>query len=72
MPFTSSEKIRIILKRQNKTISDLARLLNTTQGNLSNKLRRDNLTENDLKQIAAALNCSIDFIFTDNETGETI
>ena len=58
MPFTSSEKIRIILKRQNKTISDLARLLNTTQGNLSNKLRRDNLTENDLKQIAAALNCS--------------
>ena len=47
MPFTSSEKILIILKR-------------------------NNLTENDLKQIAAALSCSIDFIFTDNETGETI
>ena len=57
MQLTVSEKIRIILGRRNLTITDLAAKLGTSRQNLTNKLNRDNFTEKDIMQIAAALNC---------------
>ena len=72
MQLTVSEKIRIILGRRNLTITDLAAALNTSRQNLTNKLNRDNFTEKDIKQIAAALNCSYETLFTLNDTGETV
>lgn len=40
-------------------VSDLARLLNTSYQNLDQKLKRDNFSEKEMRQIAAALNMSL-------------
>ena len=69
----TAEKIRILLvKRGNISVAELARRLGTTSQNLHNKLNRDNFTENDLSEIAAALNCTHRSNFVMNDTGETI
>ena len=69
---TVSEKIRIILKRRGLKINDLARILETSQENISAKLKRDNFSEKDLKAFCAALNCSYDVLITLNDTKEKI
>lgn len=63
------EKIRILLKRKKKTIKELAELLDTTSQNFSNKLTRDNFSEQELVQIATALDCRFEgyFILENNE-----
>lgn len=67
-----SEKIRIILKRKNLTIKDLAELLNTSNQNLSNKFSRNNFSEKDLKEISQALNCEYDIKIKMKDTGDEI
>jgi len=64
-----SEKIRIILKRKKMTVGDLAAKLSTSSQNLSNKLTRNNFSEQELYKIAEALECRFEgyFIFNDNE-----
>ena len=69
---TIGEKIRIILKRRNMKISDLARVLNTSPANISGKLARDNFSEKEVKEIAEALNCSYEAVFTLNDTKEVV
>lgn len=65
MPFTMSEKIRILIKRKKMTITELASVTGTTNQNLSNKLTRDNFSEKELQQIAKALGCRLkDFLFS--------
>lgn len=72
MELTTSEKIRIILKRRNMSVTTLAEKIDTTRQNLTNKLSRDNFTETDLKDIAQALDCSFNSSFKFNDTGEEI
>lgn len=72
MELTTSEKIRIILKRRNMSVTTLAEKIDTTRQNLTNKLARDNFTETDLKDIAQALDCSFGSSFKFNDTGEEI
>lgn len=72
MPLSASEKIKIILKRKNMTAGQLADKLGQTRQNLSNKMSRDNFSEKELKEIAAALGCDVEIKFTVIETGETI
>lgn len=69
MPFTMSEKIRILIKRKKMTITELASVIGTTNQNLSNKLTRDNFSEKELQQIAEALGCRFEgfFVFDDGE-----
>lgn len=69
MQLTMGEKIRILIKRKNITISKLARLIGTTNQNLSNKLSRDNFSEKELQQIAEALGCKFEgyFVFEDGD-----
>lgn len=66
---TMSEKIRIVLKRKKMTVVELADKLDTSSQNLSNKLTRDNFTEQELHRIAQALGCRFEgyFIFKNNE-----
>lgn len=52
-----SEKIRIALVKRKISITKLAAKLGTSQSNLSNKLKRDNFSEKELKQIVDILNC---------------
>ena len=54
-----AEQVRTILHRQNKSIEDLAMIMNTTRQNLWNQLKRDNFKYNDMFKIAAALDCEL-------------
>ncbi len=49
-------------------ITELATNLNISQSNLSNKLKRDNFSENELNQIADILNCDFKGIFVMRDT----
>ena len=72
MSLTASEKIRVILNRRGMTLVQLAEKTNQSRQNLSNKLNRDNFTEKDLAEIAAALNCTHRSEFVMNDTGEIV
>ncbi len=72
MFLTMGEKIRIMLKRRNMTLGELAEKIGQSRQNLSNKMSRDNFTEKDLRQIAKALNCTYKAGFLMNDTGEEI
>ncbi len=50
-------KIRTILLERNMSIKELSDKLGYKGTNLYNKLRRDNLTEKELREIADILNC---------------
>lgn len=72
MALTIGEKIKVILNRRNMTLGALAEKLGQSRQNLSNKMSRDNFTEKEVKEIAAALDCSFDVVLTMNDTGEKI
>lgn len=72
MQLSVSEKIKIILGRRNMTISDLAKKLDTSRQNLTNKFARNNFGEKELYQIAEAMDCKFEILFTLNDTGEKI
>ena len=61
---TASEKIRIIAKRVNMSMGELAEATGQTRQNLSNKLSRDNLSQNDLISLASAMGCTVEIKFT--------
>ncbi len=72
MPLTIGEKIKVILGRRNMTLAQLAEKTGQTRQNLSNKMSRDNFSEKEVEEIAAALNCSFSFEFVMNDTGEHV
>lgn len=65
MELTVAEKIRVILRRKEMNVSDLAKKMGTTPQNLHNKLKRNNFNEKEIRSIAEALNVEyeINFIF---------
>lgn len=69
MPLSTAEKIRVLLKRRNMSISKLAELTGQSRQNLTQKLERDNLNEKELHQIAEAMGCVFEsyFVFDDGE-----
>ena len=72
--FTMSmtEKIRIALIKRNISIKELAAQLGCTSQNLSGKFKRDNFSEKELQEIAAALNCTFEGRFLDNDNGKEL
>lgn len=64
MKMSAAEKIRVIAKRLNKSMGDLAEATGQTRQNLSNKLGRENLSEKDLAALAAAMGCTVEIKFT--------
>ncbi|MBN4069625.1 MAG: transcriptional regulator [Alkaliphilus sp.] len=71
MKLSMSEKIRLILRRKNITIVELANRVGTTNQNLANKFKRDNFSIRELEEIAAALDCEFEGIFIEKD-GEKI
>jgi len=70
MELSTVEKLRLIAGRKNMTIAMLAERSGQTRQNLSNKLSRANLQESELRELAKALDCSVEIVITDNATGE--
>ena len=67
------EPIRIALvKRGNISESELARRIGISPQNLHNKMKRDNFTETDLREIAEVLGLRLEISFIDPETGEKV
>lgn len=64
MEITVSEKIRIIMKRLDVSMTDLAAATGQTRQNLSNKMTRGNFSEKDISVIAKALGCAVVVKFT--------
>ena len=62
-----TEKIRIALIKQNKSVKDLAAAIGCTSQNLSGKFKRDNFSEK-----AEALGYRYEGRFINKETGEEI
>lgn len=52
MDLSTSEKIRIILKRKGMTVSRLAELTGQSRQNLTQKLDRNNFGESELRDLA--------------------
>lgn len=67
---SASEKIRIALVKRNMSIKELAKKINVTPQNLSNKLSRDSFTVKEMTNISVVLNCELQLIMKD--TGEKI
>lgn len=57
------EKIKVLLNRKNMSVQDLADLLGQTRQNVNVKLKKDNFSEKDLKQIAELLDADFEGFF---------
>ncbi len=67
-----SLKIRKILLERNMTIKELSDKLEYNGTNFYGRLRTDNFREKELHNIADALNCDYDGVFTFRDTGKQI
>ena len=68
-----AQSIRIaMVKRGNISEAELARRVGVTPQNFNHKMKRDNFTETDLREIADALGLRLEISFVDPETGEKI
>ena len=67
------QSIRIaMVKRGNISGAELARRLGVSSQNLSNKMKRDNFSEQELVEIADALDCDVKITLTFRDTGEEL
>lgn len=64
MTLTVAEKIRLIMKRKNMTMGELAEASGQTRQNLSNKMSRGNFTEKDITELSKALGCTAEVVFS--------
>ena len=62
----------MMLVHREMTLTDLSQLLNKSLSTMSGKMKRDNFSEKDLREIAELLNFDYEVIFTDRETGRKI
>ena len=60
---TVSEKLRLLLRRRDMTLGELADATGQSRQNLSNKMTRDNFSEKEIYQIAEVLGCSVEITF---------
>ena len=56
-------KIKMLLAAKGMNMKGLAELLNTSQPNLSNKMKRENFSEKELQEIAEALGAKVEINF---------
>lgn len=64
MELSVSEKVRIIMNRTGKNMTDLAAATDQSRQNLTNKMSRGNFTEKDILKIAEALGSTVNIEFT--------
>lgn len=66
---TAGEKIKTIMQRKKISMGDMADGTGQTRQNLSNKMKRDDFSESDIRKMAAVLGCTVEIHFI-NESGE--
>lgn len=68
----TAEKIRIMVSRSGQTMYSIAESTGQTRQNFSNKLKRGDFKESELRAIAEAAGCELKISFVDKKTGEEI
>lgn len=63
MELSTAEKIRVILKRQRMTVSQLAEMTGQSRQNLTQKLERDNFGEEELRLFAEKMGVKYESYF---------
>ena len=69
---SASKKIKMAMVNKGMSLNELAAKLEQTPQNLTNKFRRNNLSEKDTSQMADALGYDVKIVLVDRETGEEI
>lgn len=69
---TMAKKINMLLIETDTTKKELAQRLKTTPSNISGKLKRDNFSESELQEIAAACGATFEGNFIITSTGKQI
>lgn len=64
--------VKTLLIERDMTMTDMAEKLGTSVQNISGKLRRDNLSEKELQDIANACDATFSGSFILNDTGKEI
>lgn len=64
MSLSIGEQVKIIMKRQGVSLTELAEKMGQSRQNLSNKMRRDNFTESEAIAMASILGCKLSITFT--------
>jgi hypothetical protein len=64
------EKIRLLIRRRSMILGSIADQTGQTRQNFSNKIKRGDFKESELRQIAEVLGCDLKIVFVDRETGE--
>lgn len=65
-----AKQLKALLAYKETNAARLAELLNCSQANISQKLKRDNFSEKEMQQIADILNCDLKITFVDRESGK--
>ncbi len=65
MGMTAGEKIKTIMLRQKVSMGEMAEGTSQSRQNLSNKMKRDDFSEKELRRMAAVLGCTVEVIFRD-------
>lgn len=68
----TTEKIKILLGRKGSSVTDLANKIDQSRQNITNKFARNNLCEDDIREMADALNCDVEITFIDRDTQERL
>lgn len=69
---TISEKIKLLAGRRGLTMVQIAQAIGQTRQNLNSKMKRETLTDDELRQIAQVLGCTYKSVFVMNDTGEEV
>lgn len=64
------KKIRQILLDKDIDINTFSMMQNTSQPNFSQKLKRDNFREKEMRDMAELLDCDVEIKFRDRNTGK--
>lgn len=68
---TAGEKLKVLMDRKEITKAEMAEATGQSRQNLSNKLRRDNFTETEIRDMAKVLGYTINVQFLD-ENGNVV
>lgn len=65
MEMKAGEKIKVLMKRKGISMGDMADGTGQTRQNLSNKMKRDDFSESEIRKMAAVLGCTVNIQFID-------
>ena len=69
----AAEKLRIaMVKKNGMKLSELARLTSMSASNASNKFKRNNFSESEIRKFANALGYDVEITLISRESGEKI